>query len=394
MSRIILILFLVVASITGRAQSFTDFVHYLNQLPIQSRQSKADSFFAANPVLPYIEMDTVCRFLFKGQATTVSIAGDMTQWQPGKIVMTRIAGTDLWFGTFYFNPDARIDYKIVADSNWILDPLNPYTCRSGFGVNSELRMPQYRQAPESVYNSAVPQGIVRDTLFASSVLGNSRLIRVYLPAGWNKSAGPYPVVLFHDGIEYTTLANATVILDNLISEQRTRPVIAVFIAPADRNPEYSGDSRDKYGSFIVKELMPVLGLKYHISNDPHDRATAGISNGGNAALYLGCRHPESFGKIAAFSSNVIPEVTKAFSKDKKMDLEVYIDIGRYDIDALIPMAENLVSILKEKGYTYRYYTWNDGHSWANWRDHLGIALEQFFPASMDQTPVKFKIKIP
>jgi enterochelin esterase-like enzyme len=44
------------------------------------------------------------------------------------------------------------------------------------------------------------------------------------------------------------------------------------------------------------------------------------------------------------------------------------------------MAENLVSIMKEKGYTYRYYTWNDGHSWANWRDHLGISLVQFFPS--------------
>jgi enterochelin esterase-like enzyme len=384
MKKTLLILGSSVLWICGMSQPFGEFVKDAGRMPVASRQAKADSFLAANPHLPYTEHDTVCYFIYKGAATIVSVAGDPTGWQPGKIKMQKLSGTELWYAVKYFEPDTRIDYKIVVDTRqWILDPFNPNTVKSGFGVNSELRMPRYVRPPETVFDPAVPHGTIVDTIFASKSLGNSRTVKIYLPAGYSTKGNAYPAVLFHDGLEYITLGSACIILDNLIAEKRIRPVIGIFLPPVDRNPEYSDEKRDLYTSFIVSELMPAIDAAYHTSRDPHNRATAGISNGGNAALYLGMMHPESFGKIAAYSSNIIPQISKTFARGEKLDLVIYLDIGEYDIDMLIPMAEDFAAILKERRYNYRYYTWHDGHSWANWRDHLGLSLEQFFPADKE-----------
>jgi enterochelin esterase-like enzyme len=210
------------------------------------------------------------------------------------------------------------------------------------------------------------------------MLGNSRTVKIYLPPGYSAGGIRYPVIVFHDGLEYITLANACIVLDNMIATRQIRPVIAVFVPPVNREPEYAENKKDLFVSFITRELMPAIDLKYHTSRDPRDRATIGISNGGNIALYLGVMHPECFGKIAAFSSNVIPEITEKVSGSGTMDLQFYLDMGTYDINRLIPMVDDLARLLKGKGYSVTYYKWHEGHSWGSWKEHLGLALKQFF----------------
>jgi enterochelin esterase family protein len=156
-------------------------------------------------------------------------------------------------------------------------------------------------------------------------------------------------------------------------------VIGVFVPPVDRSNEYYGSKREAYTSFIVKELMPVIDHKYATSHDPRKRATFGISAGGNIALYIGMKHPEVFGKIAAQSSSVQPEISDKFNRSAKMNLEFYLDLGKYDLPQLIPMVNNLIQILKNKHYVYQFKQWPEGHSWGNWEEHMGIALRQFFP---------------
>ena len=62
-----------------------------------------------------------------------------------------------------------------------------------------------------------------------------------------------------------------------------------------------------------------------------------------------------------------------------LDLELYLDIGTYDISVLIPMVHNFRDILEAKGYNYLFYEWHEGHSWGNWRAHIDNALQFFFP---------------
>ena len=116
--------------------------------------------------------------------------------------------------------------------------------------------------------------------------------------------------------------------------------------------------------------MPVIDQQYSTSKDPSKRATFGISEGGNIALYIGMKHPETFGKIAAISSDVQTVISTGFQKSAKMNVEFYLDIGKYDIPVLIPLVTDFIKILQNKHYHYQF---------KQWKIHVGIPLRQFFP---------------
>ncbi|MCX6247835.1 MAG: alpha/beta hydrolase-fold protein [Bacteroidetes bacterium] len=373
------------------AGNFENFINYLNQLPENERQAKVDSFMTANSILPYIQNDTAVFFIYGGTGSSHAVAGDFTGWNP-TLVMTGITGTNFFYAPAHYEQDARLDYKFVIDGNWILDPKNPYTCTGGYGPNSELRMPAYVLPPEIYYYPDIPHGTMLDTTFYSTNLSNSRTVKIYLPPGYS-IVRQYPVIVFHDGLEYISLANTNNIFDYLIGHNEIDPVIGVFVPPVDRQNEYAGTKRDAFTAFIVSELMPVIDQKYSTSKDPRRRATLGASSGGNIALYLGMKHPETFGKIAAQSSQVQTDISSTYQNSPRMDLELYMDIGKYDMASLIPMVNSFVQILENKNYSYQFKQWNEGHSWGNWKGHLSSALRQFFPPGSGINEMKVPEKI-
>jgi len=360
-------------------QVFLQFIDYLNALPENERQAKVDSFMNAGYSFPFTENDTLVAFVYQENAQTATIAGDATGWEPN-LMMELITGTDFWYRQTTYENDARLDYKFVINgNNWILDPLNPYSCTGGYGPNSELRMPGYTLPPEIEYNPSIPHGTIKDSLFTSSNLGNSRIVTVYLPPGYDTTTHNYPVILFHDGPDYINLGDTRNILDYLIANSEIVPVIGVFVPPVNRTQEYAGSLKEPFRKFIIEELMPVFDAQYRIKTDPRNRAIIGASNGGNISLYIGMKNPESFGKIGAQSSNVQSEISNTFAGSDKMDIELYLDMGKYDIPLLIPLVENLVEILESKEYEHQYFWFHEGHSWGNWKGHLRLPLVQFFP---------------
>ncbi len=397
--RLIKTIFLLILSVaaghTSNGQTFAQLLDRLNSLPVSERQAVADSFMNAGNSFPFVEYDTLVHFIYNSPAQSAAMAGDATGWNPDAL-FTNVSGSNFRYFTTTYERDARLDYKFVINgSDWILDPKNPYTCAGGFGPNSELRMPGYNFPPEIAYYNTIPHGILKDTIFQSTILGNSRKVRVYLPPGYPAGSDEYPVMLFHDGLDYITLCKANNILDYLISEHMMAPVIGIFVPPVDRAAEYAGNKIDPFTEFITNELMPVMDNRYKTSKDPAKRAMAGASDGGNISLYIGMKHPEQFGKIAAQSSDVIPAISETFSGGPKLNLSLYIDIGIYDIAMLIPMVHGLRDILEAKGYPYQYREWHEGHSWGNWRGHLRLPLMQFFPwaSGMNGVQPNQKVKL-
>lgn len=365
------------------AQTFQDFLTRVNNAPAAQHEALIDSLFAAQPVLPLRE-DTLAHFLYRGTASRVTVPGDANGWNPDAFPMTRLAATTLWYHSRAFEADARLDYKFVLNnSTWILDPRNPYQVSGGFGPNSELRMPGFVPPPEIQYSPTIPHGSLRDTTFFSVNLNNSRVIRVYTPPNYAASSARYPVVLLHDGLEYITLAQANNVIDYLIAHNRIVPIIAVFVPPnpGRRADEYAGNLQAQFTTFIVNEVMPWVDRRYRTRTEASSRATLGASNGGNIALWLGYKHPEVFGNIAAHSSNVENNIRTGFESSPRLDLQLYLDMGTYDQSILITRVGNFLPILQAKGYTYQYLEFHEGHSWGNWRAHLDNALEMFFPGS-------------
>lgn len=377
------------------SQSFQKFINRLNSLPEAQRQAVADSFMVAASPIPFTESDTLVNFVYNAPASSVAMAGDATGWNPDK-TFVHVSGCNFWYYSTVYESDARLDYKLVINgNNWILDPKNPYTCSGGFGPNSELRMPAYLKPPEIVYDPGIAHGTFFDTTFYSAQLSNSRKIRVYLPPGYTASGHDYPVVLFHDGMEYIDLCKTNNILDYLIAHQLIVPVIGIFVPPVDREAEYAGAKIDKFTAFITSELMPVIDTRFRTSRDSSKRAMIGASNGGNIALYIGMKTPGQFGLIGAQSSNVEPVISSTFSNGPKLNLRMYLDIGTYDIGLLIPLVRNFRTILDARGYDYLYHEWHEGHSWGNWMGHLRHPLMQFFPytTGCDNTPRSPSIRL-
>ncbi len=361
------------------AQNFQHFLDRINAMPLPERQAVADSFLTVCPAFPFIENDSVAQIIYTSPVTSVSMAGDATGWNPNQD-LSLIPGTTFWYLTKIYEADARLDYKLVTGgSDWILDPRNPKTCVGGYGPNSELRMGANTQPPEVLYYPGIPHGTIKDTSFHSTILNNTRPMKIYLPPSYPVAGVEYPVILFHDGPEYISLAAANNILDYLIAHQMMNPVIGVFVPAIDREAEYAGSKIDLFTSFVTTELMPFIDQRYKTSKNPLKRATIGASNGGNIALYLGVKKPDCFGRIAAQSSNVITSISSALENGPKLNLDFYIDIGTYDIDVLIPLVHNLAGILQTKGYTYFFREIHEGHSWGNWKEHLITPLMQFFP---------------
>ncbi|MCX8010402.1 MAG: alpha/beta hydrolase-fold protein, partial [Ignavibacteria bacterium] len=144
-------------------------------------------------------------------------------------------------------------------------------------------------------------------------------------------------------------------------------------------PEYAGNQMNAFTNFIANELIPYIDSRYKTKRSPEFRATAGASNGGNIALWLGYQKPDVFGYVAAQSSNVISSISNGLQGSPKLNLKFYLDIGTYDISSLIPLVRGLKTILETKGYDLLYREFHEGHSWGNWRAHIDDYLKFFFP---------------
>lgn len=380
MKKIFILSLLIINSMIAQS-SFQNFINNLNTAPNDSIKMKMiDSFMvvARAQGIPYIE-DTIANFIYRGSGSNVYLSGDFNGWSSSADKLIKVSGTNFFYISKIFERDARLDYKFIVDGNWILDPNNPKTCPGGFGPNSELAMPDYVQPVEIKYYPEIPHGVLRDTIFFSSYLNNSRTIRVYLPPDYESSTDSFPVILMHDGLEYVSLASMHNVLDYLIAHNKIEPIIGVFVPPVNRTPEYAGNQMNSFKNFIVQELLPYIRSRYRVKSGPENCAVAGASNGGNISLYLALNNPEVFGNVAAQSSNVISSISDGFQNNPKLNLKVYLDIGKYDISILIPLVRNLKSILLSKGYDLIYREFNEGHSWGNWRAHIDDYLIFFFP---------------
>jgi len=328
--KVLVILILILSTTNLQSQTFSDFLSRINTTPENERTALVDSLMNAVPTFPYLEQDTLAHFIYRGNASSATVPGDANDWNTSASPLTKIAGTNFWYRTDVFENDARLDYKFFVNGNWILDPRNPNTCTGGYGPNSELRMPAYQMPPEIAFYPSISHGSLKDTTFFSVNLGNTRSIRVYLPPGYDTSAVRYPMMLFHDGLEYVSLAQANNVLDFMIHHQRIEPTIGVFIPPINRTSEYAGNLQTKFTKFIIEEIIPWVDTRFRTIPVPEKRAVLGASYGGNISLWLGLNHPDIFGNVAAQSSYIQGSIFSGFQNGQKLNLKINMILASHN----------------------------------------------------------------
>ena len=374
--------------------SFSDFKSALINLAKNQTATSNDIFedfldsLESMNQIPFVFEDSVA-FLYYGEASSVSWAGDFNGWNPNASGYkgTEIDSTGLWILEKKFPLDARLDYKIVKDGRWILDSRNNYTQMSGFGPNSELRMPNWDYPQETILQEGVNRGNLTDNLQIYSVsLGYTIQYRVYTPNGY-ENMDNLPVIYVTDGHEYADNEKGAmlIVLDNLIHTEQIDPVIAVFIDPREpgnatnnrRGEEYTANI--KFANFVADELVSVIDENYRSDPNADSRAILGTSLGGWNSAFFGYQRNDVFHLIGIHSPAFDDEIINNYNNSELLPLKIYMSTGViYDTQ---DRARSMKSILENKGYSFKYKEVNEGHSWGNWRALIDEPLIYFFAKS-------------
>ena len=352
-----------------------------------SRTAAVDAFWARlqeQGQIPFCATDSVA-FLYRGAAESVSFPGDHNGWEASWPQAQRLGLSDVWLTEDYFPVDARLDYKIVVDGRWQLDPANPHLQRSGFGDNSELAMPEYRPSPYVKRRADVPAGRLIPGRLESKALGYGVDYQVYEPAGYD-ALTDLPVLYITDGHEYADPAMGSLVqvLDNLIAMGRIRPLLAVFIDPRRDGQNLRGEQyvlNPAFVEFVAHELVPVIDTTYKTSDDRKNRGILGTSLGGLNSAWFAYKAPEAFYRIGiqspAFQAGD-GQIIAMYRAAPRLDVDIFMTWGTFNDFG--PTTEKFKAVLDAKGYDYRYKIVNEGHSWGNWRALLDDLLIAFWPA--------------
>ncbi len=351
------------------------------------REAALDSnweWLQKNGRIPFAGGDSVA-FLYRGKADSVSFPGDHNGWDPSLASAQRLGRSDIWWREESLPGDARIDYKIVVDDRWLLDPANARLQRGGFGDNSELAMPGYVPSPHVVRRAGVPAGTLTPANFDSKALGYPVDFQVYTPFGYEELSD-LPVMYVTDGHEYAddAMGSMVIVMDNLITEGLIRPMMAVFIDPRvngenRRHEQYVLNSR--FVEFVARELVPAIDASFNTSPDRQDRGILGTSLGGLNSAWFACRAPEVFRCIAIQSPAFHVgdgRIIDRFRESPRLDIDIFLTWGTFNDFG--PATERFTAVLDDKGYDYRHLVVNEGHSWGNWRALLDDMLIAFWPA--------------
>ena len=333
--------------------------------------------------------------------------------------LNRLLDTDLWFKSYVIRSDARITYVFSPNdalvpgdmqkrlANIQSDPLNP---NRGYGLESPeasiLELPGVPPPTWTKKRPVAPTGKVEERRFKSILLNNERVLRVYTPSGYKLTGSDYGLLILFDGQFHTSQVPTPTILDNLIADKATAPMVAVMIDNIDGQTRLRELHCNKaFTDFLAKELIPWVRQNYHVTTDPRQVVIGGTSAGGLAAAFAGLLHPELFGNILSNSGSfswkpgmldryINPEkpsmfdngryadfgwMIRQFAERPKQPLRFYLDAGlmedlapRKPVQAgdtssageLSGLVANryMRDVLIAKGYEVRYYEFNGGHS--------------------------------
>ncbi|MEM6783684.1 MAG: alpha/beta hydrolase-fold protein [Bacteroidota bacterium] len=374
------------------------------------RAALVEAFWDRLPRTPLIESDTTAMLLWRGEAQSVGVLGDMSAWAE-TLPLARLPGTDLWYRRVHAEPEARLEYLFMVDKDregfgaellGTPDPRNPDRVLSGFGPFSEVAMPGYAY-PEvfAAVRDGTPgtfDGLAVHTLPAGALPYASEAL-VYTPPGYD-AATSHPTVYFVDGRDYIEFAHAPAVLDDLIGRGEIEPVIAVFANPPNRHGPASPNRTTEYGlnddfvAYLADELVPFVDARYRTRTAPDARLIVGDSYGGLIATYVPFSRPDVFGlgySQSGYHSFQDARMIRLIAKEPVRPIRLYVDIGTYETTVgpgMLPAAETdflavnrrLRAVLAERGYDFVYAEYPEGHTWGNWRAHLIEGLRHFFPA--------------
>ncbi|MFC1552452.1 alpha/beta hydrolase-fold protein [Candidatus Latescibacterota bacterium] len=329
------------------------------------------------PVSPVVNADRTITFnLLAPTADSVSV--NITAY-PETIPMT-CDENGIWSGTAGPLEPEIWEYSFVVNGVSMIDPGNAWIDERRLPAKSMMEVPGSDPAFYGVGD--VPHGIVSVHTFKSPSIGDMRMFQVYTPPGYDKTKrDTYPVLyLMHGGGNdergWTVMGRANYILDNLLAEGESLPMIVVM--PNGQYPRTTGFNAEGYEQDLLEIIIPTVEREYRVKTDSRNRAMAGLSMGGFHTLYIGVKHPELFTRICVLSSGIRDTEQRAAYED---EYGKYFDtmndnlglfwIGMGEDDALVKAGyDGLIALLDKRGVKYSSVMYSGAHTWDVWRKSL------------------------
>ena len=295
-------------------------------------------------------------------------------------------------------------YSFNVDGVKTLDPKNAMVKQGETSLDNMFEVEGAEAAYED--NKSVPHGEIHIGWYRSSVLDKMRSMHVYAPPGYESGNQKYPVLyLLHGGGDedsgWSTIGRAGFILDNLIAENKAKPMIIVmpngsmprpgFTPGAPQTPDMQAAQRaaqQKFVDELLTNIMPEVEKHYRVLTSRENRAIAGLSMGAGQTLAVAPTHLDKFAWIGVWSGGVNPAAESAFmernaaffanpEKTNKVVKLLWIGAGSNDTLAG-PGTKHLAEILEAHGIKHEFHESEGGHTWINWRHYLNDYAQLLF----------------
>lgn len=336
-------------------------------------------------------------------AKNVSITGDfLPPDEKGQTISTMTKGDDgVWSYTTQPLESELYTYAFIVDGLRMNDPNNVYFQRD---VSTVLNLFIIGDGQADLYKVGnVPHGTVAKRWYPSPTADKTRRITIYTPPGYENSDEKLPVLYLLHGMggdeeAWITLGRTAQIMDNLIAEGKTKPMIVVMpngnivqeAAPGESSLGYYKpqfrlpNTMDGLYEESFKDIVSFVDNNYRTIQNKNGRAIAGLSMGGFHAMHISHFYPDTFDYIGLFSAAIMPgpDATSAVYKEIEDQLKAqmqnrfelyWIAIGKEDF--LYKANEDYRQLLDKIGMKYVYRESEGGHVWRNWR----IYLSEFTP---------------
>lgn len=192
--------------------------------------------------------------------------------------------------------------------------------------------------------------------FQSTIMNQTRTIRMYIPKHYFNTNKRLPVLYMHDGQnifrDEDAIGGVSLSLEKVFNEQDCQMiVVGIDCIQAQRIEDYCpwqggeysqqfhiDDSwqpdGQRYIEFVTNELKPFIDKHYRTKSDK--TAIAGISLGGLISAYAVCVYPTIYNSMAVFSSSFYRNQEKIEDLIRKSDIshvnKIYMDCGSLESD--------------------------------------------------------------
>jgi len=347
--------------------------------------------------------------IFAPKAKEIALSGE---WMPGFGGTEQMAKNDTGLWTLTVGPlkPELYSYAFVIDGVRTTDPNNVLQRRDGTRYESFFIVPG-EGSDLYIHKEDVPHGTLSKLWYKSDVLGMTRRLYVYTPAGYENGSQKYPVFfLLHGGggdeDAWVTMGRATQIMDNLIAQGKAKPMIVVMTngnanqAASQNDVPAAGQQMNmasymrfagKFEESLVKDVVPFIEKNFRVFTESKNRAIAGLSMGGMHTQNVTYNYPGMFDYIGVFSMGVLnfgqqQDAEKAAAERsakiealKSSEYKLYwIACGNEDF--LFNGVTELRNLLDSHDFKFTYRESSGGHTWANWRIYLSEFAPMLFPA--------------